>query len=78
MSKSKVVVVEIGAGKGVPTVRREGESVAKKFAQSMLVRINPVDFEFPTSVPVGSGIPIPLGGLDALQKINAALEKIKA
>jgi NAD-dependent SIR2 family protein deacetylase len=59
----RLVVIEIGAGTGVPTVRYECER-----RLGTLIRINPRD----TSVP-SDGISIPLGGLDALQGIEALL-----
>lgn len=40
----RLVVVEVGAGKAVPTVRMESEDVAKRFGdKATLVRINPAD-----------------------------------
>jgi NAD-dependent SIR2 family protein deacetylase len=38
----KFVIVEIGAGLAVPTVRREGEKLAQKY-KTTLIRINPND-----------------------------------
>jgi len=67
----KIVIIEIGAGRDVPTVRMESQHWASILKDSTLIRINPRDY----SVPEGH-IPVPLGGLDALVKLNAELEKI--
>ncbi len=65
--KPRVVAIEVGAGTAIPTVRVECESQS-----SVLIRINPRD----TAVP-RSGISIPLGGLDALQRINRHREAMQ-
>ena len=57
------VVIELGAGKAVPTVRWESES-----QQATLIRINPRD----SDVREGD-ISIPAGSLEALQKIEEFL-----
>jgi NAD-dependent SIR2 family protein deacetylase len=58
----RVVAVELGAGLAIPTVRHECEDRGQ-----VLIRINPREPE------VGpSGIPLSLGALDALQRIDAA------
>ncbi|HRH74576.1 NAD-dependent deacetylase [Zoogloea sp.] len=58
------VVVEIGAGSHVPTVRWFSETLGEP-----LVRINPTEPEIP-----GRGVSLPMGGLEALQGIRAALD----
>ncbi len=60
---SRCVIVELGAGNAVPTVRYESET-----RDGMLVRINPREAD----VPPG-GISIPLGALAALARIDALL-----
>lgn len=64
-----IVVVEIGAGKAIPTVRLESERLMRMLGAT-LIRINPRDAD----VPDGA-ISIPLGGLDGLRRIREALEK---
>lgn len=59
----RIVVVEMGAGLGVPTVRLECESEA-----TVLIRINPREPETPDG-----GISLPLGARDALERIDQAL-----
>lgn len=71
----KLVIIEIGAGTTVPTIRYHGESLCADYPdEHFMVRINPSDYE----TPVGADdfiVPLPLGGLAALQRID---ERIKA
>jgi len=60
----KLVIVEIGAGKAVPTVRLTSERIASQL-NATLIRINPRDYE----VPSVKHISIPLGSLEAIKKI---------
>ncbi|NIA55211.1 NAD-dependent deacetylase [Massilia sp. TW-1] len=60
-----VVVVELGAGTDVPSVRRLCEA-----QRAPLVRINPRE----PHVAAGMGIGIPLGALAALQALRASLD----
>jgi NAD-dependent SIR2 family protein deacetylase len=60
---SRLVTIEIGAGKAVPTVRLECEQTAGK-----LIRINPREADTPEH-----GISLEAGALDGLQQIDAAL-----
>lgn len=75
---TRLVVVEIGAGTGVPTVRKQSERRVMSFEErfgkgsAVLMRINPRDHHCPATVPC---IPIPLGGLDALARIQDALHQ---
>ena len=62
----RLLILEIGAGNAVPTVRWESES-----REGQLVRINPRDAE----VPPG-GIGIAAGGLEALKSIDAEMDAI--
>lgn len=63
-----VVIVECGAGTGVPTVRMTSESLVSKM-NATLIRLNTREPE----VPRGQ-TGIPLGALDALEKIKALVE----
>jgi NAD-dependent SIR2 family protein deacetylase len=60
-----LVVLEIGAGTAVPTVRRTAESVAA----GRLIRINPAE----PAVRPGTGVSVPLGALAALTALDARL-----
>eukprot|EP00931_Biecheleriopsis_adriatica_P115089 TRINITY_DN90926_c0_g1_i1.p1 TRINITY_DN90926_c0_g1~~TRINITY_DN90926_c0_g1_i1.p1 ORF type:complete len:311 (-),score=51.54 TRINITY_DN90926_c0_g1_i1:22-891(-) len=62
------VVVELGAGEAVPTVRRTSETLVRELGGT-LVRINPRD----SHMPRGLGISMPCGALEGLELIAAAL-----
>ena len=65
--RSDLVVIEIGAGTAVPTVRHQTESLMqRRFAK--LIRINPRESQGPEGT-----ISIASGGLDALQRIDQLL-----
>jgi NAD-dependent SIR2 family protein deacetylase len=66
LSPRRVVVVEMGAGGAIPTVRRISERLAAKGAT--LVRINPREPQGPPPT-----ISIPSGALPALFAIDAAI-----
>ncbi len=61
-----VVIVEIGAGSFVPTVRATSESLVEQGAR--LIRINPRE----PQVPAGQ-ISLPMGGLAAIEALDARL-----
>ena len=57
----RLVVLELGAGTTIATVRRECEYIAWR-----LIRINPQDTEPPTL-----GVVLPVGALEALTQLEA-------
>ncbi len=59
-----ICVVEIGAGRAVPTVRITSENVAGRLGGT-LIRINPRDY----GVPAGEHFSVPLDGLEGIRKI---------
>ncbi len=61
----KLAVIEIGAGKAVPTVRMLSERVADQL-YGTLIRINPRDYDIPSK----RHISIPLGGLEGIRRIT--------
>jgi len=63
MKNKKIAIIEIGAGKKIPTVRNLSEDIMRQY-NAKLIRINPRDYDGPKNV-----ISIPLGGLEALSKI---------
>ncbi len=63
----RVVIVELGAGTAIPSVRNFSQRIIYEFS-GHLVRINPREFDVPRKKDVG----IPLGSLDALAGIDAA------
>ena len=60
---TKLVIIELGAGNAVPTVRHESQSVFRNL-NADFIRINPRDFNTPDG-----GISIPSGSLEGLEKI---------
>ena len=64
--KSRLAVVEVGAGKAVPTVRITSENIARAH-DAHLVRINPRDPEVPRSSDIG----LPVGSLDGISRVHA-------
>ncbi len=60
----RLLIVEVGAGTQVPTVRLLGEHLA-----GALIRINPSE----PQIPQGKGVSLATGALSALQAIAAAL-----
>ena len=63
--KQKLVVIEIGAGTHIPTVRHESEYTASEMPNTFVIRINPRDYDIDERLGVG----ITLGGLAGLRKI---------
>ncbi|WP_457564157.1 SIR2 family NAD-dependent protein deacylase [Caminibacter sp.] len=64
-SGKKMVIIEIGAGKAVPTVRIMSEDIRRIYG-AKLIRINPREAE-------GADIEIALGAKEALEKIQNLL-----
>lgn len=64
-NKSKLCIVEIGAGKAIPTVRMLSEEIAKEL-NATLIRINPRDYQ----VPAGQYY-IAKGGLSGIKELLA-------
>ena len=58
------VIVEIGAGTAIPSVRHFGEA-----ARGLLIRINPTEPE----VPKGKGFGLRMGGLEGIRRMRDAL-----
>lgn len=66
-SSARLVIVELGAGQAVPTIRRTSERVADAL-DGLLIRINPRE----PSVPVGH-LSLPMGAAEALDRLRALL-----
>ena len=67
-AEKKIILIEIGAGMDIPSVRYQCEAVLLD-KRGTLIRINIRDFE----VPAGN-ISLPIGGLEALRQIDAILD----
>ena len=63
---TKLTIIEVGAGKHIPTVRKSGEELQHRGAT--LVRINPRDSDGPNGT-----ISIATGALKGLRQIAAAM-----
>ena len=59
-----LLVLEIGAGENIPTVRLECESVYS-LQKAPFIRINPIEYKIPRG-----GISIQLGGMQALEEME--------
>jgi hypothetical protein len=59
-----LVVIELGAGIHIPTARHFGQRLSEP-----LIRINPTASE----LGAAKGVSLPLGALEALQKIDRAM-----
>src|SRR4051794_9856022 len=64
---TRLAIVECGAGRAIPTIRRFCEQVARQ-TDSTLIRINPRESDVPTGY-----VALPLGAREALQAIDALL-----
>ncbi|MFZ5518964.1 MAG: SIR2 family NAD-dependent protein deacylase [Candidatus Zhuqueibacterota bacterium] len=67
-SNARIVVIEIGAGESVPTVRRRSETIVANF-NARLIRINPRDYDAPRD-----SISIPCGAAEGMEKIYQQLQ----
>jgi NAD-dependent SIR2 family protein deacetylase len=65
----RLVIIELGAGTAVPTVRNFSERIAES-AKCNLIRINPRE----SAVPAGQ-IGLPLGALAAIEEIDRLLKE---
>ncbi len=68
----RLVVIELGAGTHIPTVRRTSEEVAQLLGGT-LVRVNPREPELPAGLAGGPHVGLAAGGRAALEAIAAAL-----
>lgn len=66
-SNARVVIIEIGAGLAIPSVRDFSEHIAQEF-DAPIIRINPREPEVPSSRDIG----IATGSLQALRGIDGA------
>ena len=62
---SHFVVIELGAGLAVPTIRNFGENFVKRSKKATLIRINPRDNYISEYI----GISLKCGALDGLKQI---------
>eukprot|EP01097_Dermamoeba_algensis_P006408 TRINITY_DN4016_c0_g1_i2.p1 TRINITY_DN4016_c0_g1~~TRINITY_DN4016_c0_g1_i2.p1 ORF type:complete len:258 (-),score=30.54 TRINITY_DN4016_c0_g1_i2:41-814(-) len=74
VGNKKLVIIEIGAGQGVPTIRMVGESLIDRLADTTMIRINWTAED--SIVPPGDHISIQMGGLNAINQIDQALSEL--
>ena len=85
----RLVVVEMGAGKAIASVRGEGEEQLAYSREASdldsivsdvtLIRINPRDSEVPCTVSGDSKhLSLPFGAVEALSRISALINEKKA
>ncbi|MGB3752053.1 MAG: Sir2 family NAD-dependent protein deacetylase [Arcobacteraceae bacterium] len=60
-----LLIIEVGAGTAIPTIRLQGEHLAKYYNNTNLIRINPRDFEIDEKL----GVSLALGGIDGIESI---------
>lgn len=60
-----LVILEIGAGVAIPTIRDMGEKLATSHPNAKLIRINPKDTEIPKSL----GYSLQMGGLEGIKAL---------
>jgi NAD-dependent SIR2 family protein deacetylase len=72
-SGGNVAIIELGAGTAIPSVRHFSHRMSQEYG-GRIVRINPREFAVPSSLDVG----IPMGSLEALQGIGAAMQVLRA
>ena len=61
----KMVIIEIGAGTAIPTVRIEGELLSSRNPDATLIRINPREYK----VEGKNEYSVPLGGLEGIKAV---------
>ncbi len=64
-----LVIIEIGAGTAIPTVRRQGESIAAGFPKAKLIRINPREPELDPDL----GWSLAMGGREGIEAILSGM-----
>jgi NAD-dependent SIR2 family protein deacetylase len=69
-SRANVVVIEMGAGTAIPSVRNFSHTVSREYG-ARIIRINPRESQVPSSLDVG----IASGSLEALVAIARTLDK---
>jgi NAD-dependent SIR2 family protein deacetylase len=70
-SQARVVVIEMGAGTAIPSVRHFSQRIIHEFG-GRLVRINPSESKVPSSLDVGIGT----GSLPALRGVDVFLRRL--
>lgn len=72
---SKLAIVEVGAGKAVPTIRLTAERMLERYPESRLIRINWDDSDVPPHLRVRSVSIGQLGALESLSEIDRVMKE---
>jgi len=67
-AERRIVVIELGAGTAIPTIRATSERIGWNYPHATVIRINPREPDIKTP-----HISLPCGALEGLQKIDAIL-----
>ncbi|MDQ7060924.1 MAG: Sir2 family NAD-dependent protein deacetylase [Sulfurimonas sp.] len=67
----KIVIIEIGAGSAIPTIRSFGDRLSALEKNTTLIRINPREFEVKNEGDIG----ISLGGLEGIEEVLKSQSK---
>ncbi len=71
VSEGKLLIIELGAGLAVPSIRHLSEQLLNEVPTSRLIRINPQDPQVPTDkMRNGRALALPLGALEAIDSIR--------
>jgi len=66
----RITIIEIGAGRTIPTVRYQGEKLSKRNPLATLIRINPREY----NLDGASGYSVPLGGAEGIKLITSLVQ----
>lgn len=72
---AKLVVIELGAGTAVPTVRLESEHIVRDLEKAELIRINIEQPEVPADIAPKS-VSLAMGALDAISQIKSRMPTV--
>lgn len=71
----RIVCLEIGCGLTVPTVRREMESVLRKFPGARIIRVNPESTHIPAEFG-HRGVGLPMGVNAVIDEVQSRLKRV--
>lgn len=71
---SRIVVIEIGAGTAIPSIRYTSERIVQRF-DAFLIRINVREYEIPSNL-LKKGIGFPVGALKTLTELDKIVDAL--
>ena len=77
MHRERIVIIEMGAGTSIPSVRYQSESVLMQCPYANLIRINPREAQVSTHLQARA-LSLSVGALEALEGIDLALKSLYA